>query len=82
MTIEQIRNVYNAQPFQPFVIHLAGGRAIPVNHREFIMSVPSGRTLFVAQPDDTVNIIDLLLVTDLELRPTPDGPGRRRRASR
>jgi hypothetical protein len=67
MTIEQLRNLYNAQPFRPFVIHLADGRAIPVNHREFIMSVPSGRTLIVAQPDDTVDIIDLLLVTDLEL---------------
>jgi hypothetical protein len=80
MTIEQIRNVYNAQPFRPFVIHLADGRAVPVHHREFIMSVPSGRTLIVAQPDDTVNIIDLLLVTDLELKPAANGSGRRRKA--
>jgi hypothetical protein len=80
MTIEQIRNVYNAQPFRPFVIHLADGRAVPVHHREFIMSVPSGRTLIVAQPDDTVNIIDLLLVTDLELKPTANGSGRRRKS--
>lgn len=79
MTIEQIRNLYNAQPFRPFVIHLADGRSVPVNHREFVMTVPSGRTIFVAQPDDTVNIIDLLLVTDLELKPTTNGSGRRRR---
>jgi hypothetical protein len=80
MTIEQLRNLYNAQPFRPFVIHLADGRAVPVNHLEFIMTVPSGRTVFVAQPDDTVNIIDLLLVSDLELKPASDGSGRRRRA--
>lgn len=80
MTIEQLRNLYNTQPFRPFVIHLADGRAVPVNHREFIMSVPSGRTVFVAQPDDTVNIIDLLLVTDLELKPVANGSGRRRKA--
>jgi hypothetical protein len=79
MTIEQLRNLYNAQPFRPFVIHLADGRAVPVSHREFIMSVPSGRTLLVAQPDDTVNIIDLLLVTDLELKPVANGSGRRRK---
>ena len=79
MTIEQIRNVYNAQPFRPFVIHLADGRSVPVNHREFIMSVPSGRTLIVVQPDDTLNIIDLLLVADLELKPTTNGSGRRRK---
>ena len=37
MTIEQLRNVYNAQSFRPFVIHLANGREVPVHHREFIM---------------------------------------------
>ncbi len=78
MTIEQFRNFYNAQPFRPFVIHLADGRQVPVHHREFIMAVPSGRTVFVCQPDDTVNIIDLLLVTDLELKPATDGPQRRK----
>jgi hypothetical protein len=80
MTIEQVRQLYNAQPFRPFIIHLADGRALPVNHREFIMTVPSGRTIFVAQPDDRVNIIDLLLVTDIELSPTEHGSRRRRRA--
>ena len=43
--IEQLRAVYNAQPFRPFVIHLADGREIPVRHREFILTVPSGRTV-------------------------------------
>jgi hypothetical protein len=80
MTIQELRNLYSAQPFRPFVIHLADGRAIPVHHREFMMTVPSGRTIFVAQPDDTVNIIDLLRVTDIELKPAPNGPGRRRKA--
>lgn len=79
MTIEQIRSLYEAQPFRPFVIHLADGREVPVHHRDFIMSVPSGRTLVVCQPDDTVNIIDLLLVTDLELRPASNGSRKRRR---
>ena len=80
MTIDQLRNAYSAQPFRPFVIHLADGREVPVHHREFIMTVPSGRTILVVQPDDTVNIIDLLLVTDLELRPATEPPRRRRRA--
>ena len=38
MTIEQMRAAYQAQPFLPFVIHLADGREIPVVHREFIMT--------------------------------------------
>jgi hypothetical protein len=66
MTIEQLRNFYDSQPFQPFVIHLADGREIAVRSREYMASAPSGRTIIVYQPDDTWNVIDLLLVTDLE----------------
>lgn len=79
MTIEKIRDLYNAQPFRPFVMHLADGREIPVHHREFIMTVPSGRTIVVVQPDDSLNIIDLLLVTDLEIKAVSNGAGKRRR---
>ena len=76
MTIEQIRKFYEAQPFQPFVIHLGDGREISVPSREFMMTSPTGRTIGVYQPDGTANIIDLLLVTDLETK--PNGARRRR----
>jgi hypothetical protein len=79
MTLEQLRNAFDAQPFRPFVIHLTDGRKVPVLSREFIMAVPSGRTVVVCQADDTLNIIDLLLVTDLELRPSTNGRRQRRR---
>ena len=81
MSIEQLRAAYLAQPFRPFVIHLADGRALPVTSREFIMAVPSGRTLAVAQPDDSVNIFDLLLVTDLEFKPANGTSKRRQRGT-
>jgi hypothetical protein len=68
MTIEQVRQVYNAAPSRPFIIHLADGRQIPVKHREFMAISPSGHTIVVYQADDTSNIIDLLLVTDLKIR--------------
>jgi hypothetical protein len=77
MTIEQIKRLYSAQPFQPFVIHLADGREVPVVHRDFIMAVPSGRILVVALPDDTVDIIDLLLVTDVVLLTGSNGSSKR-----
>ncbi len=79
MTVEQLRSAYSAQPFRPFVIHLADGRAVPVLSCEFIMTVPSGRTIVVCQPDDTLNIIDLLLITDLELKPSSNGSRKRHR---
>jgi hypothetical protein len=69
MTIEQLRAAYDNQPFHPFVIHLADGREVSVPHREFIMTAPNGRTVVVMRPDSSVNIIDLLLVTDLEFKP-------------
>jgi hypothetical protein len=58
---------------------LADGREIPVHHRGFIMAAPSGRTVIVCQPDDRLNIIDLLLVTDLELKLSSNGSQKRRR---
>ena len=78
MTIERLKELYEAQPFRPFLIHLADGRKLSVQHRDFIMAVPSGRTIIVAQPDDTVNIVNLLLVTDLEIKPNRNGARKKR----
>jgi hypothetical protein len=77
MTIERFRDFYDAQPFKPFVLHLADGREIPIHHRDFVMAAPSGRTVVVQQPDDTLNVIDLLLVTDLEVKPKSNGRRKR-----
>jgi hypothetical protein len=67
MTIEQLRNLYQARPFCPFTIHLADGRQVHVPHNEFLSYSPSGRTIIVHQPDDSFSILDLLLVTELEV---------------
>jgi hypothetical protein len=80
MTVEQLRAAYSAQPFRPFIIHLADGRTVPVSSREFIMTVPSGRTIVVCQPDDTLNIIDMLLITDLEIKPSTNGTRKRHKS--
>ena len=68
MTIEEVRKLYDAEPFHRFVLHLADGRRIGVEHREFMAMDPKGRTIVVYQPDDSFNVIDLLLVTDLEVK--------------
>jgi hypothetical protein len=68
MTIEQVKQLYNSAPLKPFIIHLADGRRIPVKHREFMATSPSGRTIVVYEQDDSFNIIDLLLVTSLEVK--------------
>jgi hypothetical protein len=68
MTIGKIKELYDARPFRPFNIRLADGRKIPVRHREFVAISPSGRTMIVYQPDDSHDIIDILLITSLEVR--------------
>ena len=77
MTATKLKEVYDLQPFRPFTLRLADGRAIPVLDREFMMAAPSGQVVVVMQPDDTMNIIDLNLVTDIEIKVTA---GRRKAA--
>ena len=80
MTTDQLRNLWKAEPFRPFVMHLADGREVPVVHPEFLLRSPSGRTVIVYQPDDSFNIVDLLLVTDLQV--SSNGHRKRRGRSR
>jgi hypothetical protein len=79
MLPDDVYSVCQRQPFQPFTLHLADGRSLPVLSREFIIAWPEGQTIIVAQPDGKYNIVDLLLVTDLEVNPgarSPSGNGR------
>jgi hypothetical protein len=69
MTIEQLRNVHQASPFRPFTLHLADGRQLDVPHRDFLSHSPSGRTVIVYGPDESFSIVDLLLVTRIEVHP-------------
>lgn len=68
MKISELQKLNDAEPFQPFLIHMADGRKIPVKHREFMALSPSGRTAYVYQMNDDSNVIDVALVTSLELR--------------
>ena len=77
MTIEQLREVHKARPFTPFRMQLADGNEVKVPLPEFLWFHPrGGRTVFVAGPDETVKIIDLLLVASIELG---NGRARKRR---
>jgi hypothetical protein len=80
MTIEQLRRVARAEPFDPFTIHLADGRAFHVPHPEFITIPPTAvRTFVVAGPEEEYRIIDRRLITLLDFE---NGPTKRRRNRR
>ena len=67
MTVEQFRNTLRQQAFRPFTIRMADGRSFDVAHPDFLAHSPSGRTVIVFQPDDSYSILDLLLMSELEL---------------
>jgi hypothetical protein len=68
MTIEQLRTVHRARPFRPFQLHLADGRRLHVPHPDFLSHSPKGRTVIVFADDDSFSIVDLLLVTRIEIQ--------------
>jgi hypothetical protein len=72
MTTEQLRAMREANPFRPFTIHLADGRTLDVPYRDFVSLSPSGRIIIVYQPNDAFNVVDLYLVTDLEIKAPAD----------
>lgn len=75
MTTEQLREVIDAQPFAPFALRLADGRSINVPHKEFISVHPRGRTAVVWNERGAGNIVDVMLVTNIELSPPKERSG-------
>ena len=70
MTIEQLRTTLATKPFQPFTVRMADGRHFVIPHPDFLSMSPAGRTAVVFHPDGSASIVDLLLMTELELSPT------------
>jgi len=77
MTTEQLKKVVTARPFRPFTLRMADGNSVTVQHPETI-AYAGGRTAIVVNPDETFEVIDLLLVPSIEVSaPTsvpPAGP--------
>ena len=78
MKIEKVRDVLHAQPFRPFWIHLADGGRVPVAHEDFVALEPAGRELIVYLRNNSHHIIDVLLITRIEVQER-NGTGKKRR---
>lgn len=68
MKIEKVREVLHAQPFRPFWIYFADGGRIPVAHEDFVAIDPTGREMLVYLPNGTHQIVEVMLVTRLEMK--------------
>jgi hypothetical protein len=67
MTIQQLRAAHRSAPFRPFNIHMADGRAFQVPHPDFLSMSPTGRTVIIYQENEEFSILDLLLMTEIEM---------------
>jgi hypothetical protein len=67
MRVEEIREAQRAEPFRPFVLHLADGRQFVVDHPEFILLSRNNRTVVVDDVEGNIELIDSMLVTSLTI---------------
>ena len=72
MNAQDIRELYGAQPFQPFEFVLTNGSAIPVMHPEFMMFSADYRTVHVVDvKSGATKRIDVKLIVALNELPPP-----------
>lgn len=67
MTLEQLRSAHRDTPFRPFTIRMADGRSFPIPHPDFLHVFPTGRIAVVWREDGTASILDVYLMTELDL---------------
>lgn len=67
MTSEQLHKAHTARPFRPFTIHMGDGRSLLVSHPEFLAYAPGNRTAALFTLQDDMHILDLLLMTEIEV---------------
>lgn len=68
MTMDELRNIQRASPFQPFRVRMADGRSFEIKHPEF-MYVPPGRnarTFVLTSDEGLMEWFNILLVTSVE----------------
>lgn len=68
MDIAGVREALNRNPFEPFIIRLADGRALPVPHRDFVALTP--RRVIVGAEDDSWSVVEPLLIVSLDSMPS------------
>jgi hypothetical protein len=69
MTKDELRATLQAVPFQPFTIRMADQRSFPIRHPDFLLIGPAGRIAFAFQSPNSFSILDLRLMTEIEVGP-------------
>jgi hypothetical protein len=67
--MNDLRTLHQACPFRPFAIHTANGRTFPIPHSEFLAYDPEGTTAVAFRTNHTFSVLDIELITELEILP-------------
>lgn len=65
MDVAAIREAIHAQPFRPFTLRLADGRALLVPHPDFVAVSPR-RVAVISAQDESLAVLEPLLIVSLE----------------
>ena len=68
VNISILRELHETRPFVPFTLTLADGRKLTVPHNEFFSFFPSGRSVMLTHADDSFTLIDLLMITAVDVK--------------
>jgi hypothetical protein len=75
MTTDALHKLHVARPFTPFSLRLGDGQKLPVEHPEMLAYARKSRLATIYFKDGSFEIVDLLLVTGLEV----NGNGRKQK---
>ena len=69
--LEELRKLIEQNPFTPFVIHMADGKALRVHTTDHIAIAPNGARVVVFNDEGTTDFLSILLVSRFTLDAAP-----------
>ncbi len=70
MMKEKIRELMDASPFVPFLIHTASGKSYRVHHRDYILAASDAPHVIVEELNGRAHTINVILITSVEEEPS------------
>ena len=69
MNARTLKATIDKSPFRPFKLHIADGRDVEVPSADHISLDPRGRNALIWADNGAYRIVDIMLVTEIELAP-------------
>ena len=76
MTRQQLIRFFEAEPYQPFTIHMADRRTLPYPERGLLATAPDSRLMTVFAPGGRLDTIEVASVAAVKLDPPQSSHGK------